>query len=149
MRALDYNEDVGLYFNEKAFSTIIQMLFNREFIFSIVPYHPVVRVAQSMFVVAIIMALSCLDTDSQINIILHLEMMDDSDLWTILDIIASSTQIRNEKHNILQNLLNCLRSRELFKRMATLSLDDCKELGFSRKKIKKEYMTSDAELYID
>jgi len=144
MRVLVQGRNGEPVFKEKAVSTLIHMLFSREYVYSVVPFHPVVRIAQAMFVIAFIEALFCLSINMQIKILLYLDMMSDSDLWTVLDIIASHSGNRT-----LQNLLDRLRSRELYKRWKTLSLEDCKKFGFGIRVVDITEDMSDDEAFIN
>lgn len=130
MRTLRYNTEEGLYFTDKALSTIIQMMFNREYVYSIVTYHPVVRAIQSMILVAFVNALLLLQPETQAEILLSLDRMDDNDFWVMMDIIASSN-IKNSKIKIVRDLLERVRSRDIYKRAFTLSLDECRGYRFN------------------
>ena len=137
MRNVKFNKK-NVYFLEKTFSSIIQMFFNREYVYSIVSYHPVIRTIQSMMAVAFISALSILSPKTQVEVLLHLDMMDDNDFWVILDIIASNISSDKNEKKIFEDILERFRSRDFYKRWFTLSLDECKELQITKIKEEKD-----------
>ena len=114
------------------------MFFNREYVYSIVSYHPVIRTIQSMMAVAFISALSILSPKTQVEVLLHLDMMDDNDFWVILDIIASNIYSDKNEKKIFEDILERFRSRDFYKRWFTLSLDECKELQITKIKEEKD-----------
>ena len=153
MRTLKYNEkSEELYFKEKALSTIINMMTNRDYVYSIVAFHPVVRVAQAMLVTCFAAALlSIEDVELQIQLLLNLPIMDDKDLWTTLDIIIGHTgSSKGNYKKLAEDLLRRLHCRKLYKRWCMLSLEECKDY-FGMTKVKfnsanKSLVGSDLEL---
>lgn len=132
-------DDKKIFFLEKTFSSIIQMFCNREYVYSIISYHPVMRVIQSMMVVAFMNALSFLLPETQVEVMLSLDMMNDNDFWAILDIISSYLPDNDKKGGIVIDILHRFYSRDFYKRWFMLSLDECNELNipiFSKEKNK-------------
>ena len=138
MRNVKFN-DKKIFFLEKTFSSIIQMFYNREYVYSITSYHPVMRVIQSMMVVAFMNALSFLSPETQVEVILSLDMMNDNDFWAILDIISSYLPDKDKRGGIVINMLHRFYARDFYKRWFMLSLDECNKLKihiFSKEKNK-------------
>jgi uncharacterized protein len=120
------------FFEEKAFGPVLQMIFNREYVYASTAFHPVVRVVQAMFLVALEAATSLLSPVLFNDVIFHMDLMDDGDVWSFMDAVVASTG-NTTKGAVLKDLAERLRSRRLYKRLATLPVEDCARYGFSSK----------------
>lgn len=98
---------------------LLHLLYAREHVYSVTAYHPVVRVAAVLLLVAGDLALRGLPPDEGSEIYAHIELFNDQELLTALELASSDP--KNKYTALLRRVIQRLQLRRLHKRVKTLS----------------------------
>lgn len=106
--------DQRLCIDAKAVPAVLRFLTGRPITYHATAFHPVVRVANSMILAAVDLAMDLLAPRQQVDFLLHLDLLDDADLLHVLGDLASFSSQTESKH--LRAVLDRLRNRSLLKK---------------------------------
>jgi HD superfamily phosphohydrolase len=98
---------------------LVHLLYSREHVYSITAYHPAARIAAALILVAGDLSLRALPGDAAALIFSNIEILDDRELLSVLEIAAMD--VSNAEADLLRRVLQRLYLRRLPKRLATLS----------------------------
>jgi hypothetical protein len=98
---------------------LLHLLLSREHVYSVTAYHPVVRIASGLLLVAGDLALRALPSDVAADIFCNLELFDDRDFLSVLDAAGADAPDADEVV-LLRRTLQRLYLRRLPKRLRTL-----------------------------
>lgn len=109
-------------YDSKIVGHLLHLLYSREHVYSITAYHPAARIAAALILIAGDLSLRALPADAAATIFSNIELLDDRDLLSVLEIAAAD--VSNPDADLLRRIIQRLYLRRLPKRLATLSRSD-------------------------
>lgn len=119
-RMFKFSRNGILGIKEKSFHLMIHMLFSREFSYQAIIFHHVSRILTAMLYVAVELALELMNRTQRDQFLRHLELMEDSDLLYVLDLIAKFWDRQESKatRELINKIVLGIKTRNLYKRIA-------------------------------
>ncbi|MBI3567553.1 MAG: HD domain-containing protein [Gemmatimonadetes bacterium] len=119
MRLVGNSDALAIGFDKRMVVHLLHAMYGRIQVYAVTAFHPVVRTASALLLVAGDLALRALPADAAALILVNLELMNDRELLTVLD--TAARECEGADGALLQRVLQRIEMRRLPKRLVTLS----------------------------